>query len=148
MGHMAGHPLVFIRDCDDVSESTLASDLADVGNSICAGSGTPTTQIAAALMTLRLQSPPVLLLGSVTTEHAATLGTALRAARTPARHYLLLNPLTLPQTRIGDYDWPDAPVTVLLSAQSAVAAAAELRGWSTVTASADRLVEYIRSVTQ
>lgn len=88
-------------------------------------------------------SPSAVLLGAAVAHHAAALGATRRAARAPVRHYLLLDPTELPQTRVGDYDWPDAPVTVLLTRPSTVAAAAAMRGWTVCEGTHEDIAERI-----
>lgn len=102
---------------------------------ISADSHTSLSEIAVALATV--PGSVALLLGPTATEHAAALGAARRAARKPVRQYLLVDPGVLPSTRIGDYDWPDAPVTLLISEPSRVAEAAALRGWRVFNVSED-----------
>lgn len=78
--------------------------------------------------------PLVLVFVGAQAVHAPALGFSRRSLRRPAVAYVLIDPV-LPQVG-GDYgDWPDAPVTVLLT-ESATALAKEaalqsrLRGWT------------------
>ena len=140
---MAGNPFVYVGAPGRAVLNDLVTALADPAHLLTAEASTPTSHIAAALLALRLTAPPTVMLDATAAPHAATLGSALRAARTPARHYLLLDPMSLPQTRVGDYDWPDAPITVLLTGESPVAAAAQLRGWSVVTCETEHLADVV-----
>jgi hypothetical protein len=78
----------------------------------------------------------VLVLHGEQAVHAAAIGFARKALRRPAVAYVLTDP-RMPEFG-GDYgDWPDAPVTVVLSDQApdfALDAAnqARLRGWTVV----------------
>jgi hypothetical protein len=78
--------------------------------------------------------PLVLVFYGEASVHAPAIGFSRRALRRPAVHYILVDP-TMP-TIGGDYgDWPDAPVTVVLTdaAEDVAKDAAlqsRLRGWT------------------
>ncbi len=78
--------------------------------------------------------PVLLVLTGGFAAHAPSLGFAQRAARRPVAGYVLVDPI-LPTA--GSHDWPDAPVTVVLTpaadddARSA-GLAARLRGWEII----------------
>jgi len=78
--------------------------------------------------------PLVLVFVGEASVHAPAMGFSRRALRRPAVHYVLVDPVM--PTIGGDYgDWPDAPVTVVLtdSAEDFAKDAAlqsRLRGWT------------------
>ncbi|CAB4330486.1 unannotated protein [freshwater metagenome] len=77
--------------------------------------------------------PLVLVLHGTTAIHAPAIALSRRSLRSPAVHYVLVDP-AMPVIG-GDYgDWPDAPVTVILSEKppeyaKEAALQARLRGW-------------------
>ncbi len=77
--------------------------------------------------------------------HAPAIGFSRRSLRRPAVAYILIDPV-MPQVG-GEYgDWPDAPVTVVLT-ESATELAKEaalqsrLRGWFVTTESLTKVLE-------
>lgn len=83
-----------------------------------------------------LPAPLLLVLAGPNAAHAPALGFAQRAARKLVAHYVLIDP-HLPAA--GSVDWPDAPVTVIVSPGAddearSQALAARLRGWQVVDA--------------
>jgi hypothetical protein len=78
--------------------------------------------------------PLVLVFYGEASVHAPAIGFSRRALRRPAVHYVLVDPVM--PTIGGDYgDWPDAPVTVVLTdaAEDVAKDAAlqsRLRGWT------------------
>lgn len=85
-------------------------------------------------------TPPILLIASeALARHAPALGFAQRAARRAVRGYVLIDP-QLPQAGQVS-DWPDAPVTVVLTdADDSRARDARLRGWEVLTGDAAQIV--------
>jgi len=87
--------------------------------------------------------PLVLVFVGEASFHAPAIGFSRRALRRPAVHYVLVDPMM--PTIGGDYgDWPDAPVTVVLTDAAEdfardAALQSRLRGW-TVTHNALELV--------
>ena len=81
--------------------------------------------------------PLVLVFYGEASVHAPAIGFSRRALRRPAVHYILVDP-TMP-TIGGDYgDWPDAPVTVVITEDANVLAKeaslqSRLRGWKVTT---------------
>lgn len=78
--------------------------------------------------------------------HAPAIGFSRRSLRRPAVGYILIDP-TMPQIG-GDYgDWPDAPVTVILTDQATDLAKeaslqAKLRGWEISNSVLETLNKY------
>lgn len=92
-------------------------------------------------------TPPLLLvLTGAAAVHAPHLGFAQRAARRAVGGYVLVDPV-LPKPGAGS-DWPDAPVTVVITpladedARSS-ALGARLRGWEVVEGEADEQIAAI-----
>lgn len=82
-----------------------------------------------------LGDPLLLVLAGASAALAPGLGFAQRAARRSVAGYLLIDPVLPAPT---SHDWPDAPVTVLITADAddevrSAALAARLRGWDVVT---------------
>ena len=83
--------------------------------------------------------PLVLIFYGDASVYAPAVGFSRRALRRPAIHYILVNPV-LP-TIGGDYgDWPDAPITVVLTEDADdqakdSALQARLRGWTVTSES-------------
>ncbi len=93
------------------------------------------THVAAQLATTA--EPLVLVFHGQTSVHAPAIGFSRRSLRRPAVGYVLIDPVM--PTIGGDYgDWPDAPVTVVIT-DSANESAKEaslqsrLRGWKVTT---------------
>ena len=90
------------------------------------------THVAAQLA--RTAEPLVLVFVGEASVHAPAIGFSRRALRRPAIHYVLVDP-AMP-TIGGDYgDWPDAPVTVVLTDDADdfakdAALQSRLRGWT------------------
>lgn len=91
-----------------------------------------TTHVAAELA--RTAEPLVLVFQGESAVHAPALGFSRRSLRRPAVGYILVDPMM--PTIGGDYgDWPDAPVTVIITddppeyAREA-AMQSRLRGWT------------------
>ena len=80
--------------------------------------------------------PLILVFSGEASVHAPALGFSRRSLRRPAVGYVLVDP-RLPAVG-GEYgDWPDAPVTVVLTSDADVLARdaalqAQLRGWTVV----------------
>jgi len=78
--------------------------------------------------------PLVLVFVGEASVHAPAIGFSRRALRRPAVHYVLVDPVM--PTIGGDYgDWPDAPVTVVLTEDAEdmakdAALQSRLRGWT------------------
>jgi len=78
--------------------------------------------------------PLVLVFVGEASVHAPAMGFSRRALRRPAVHYVLVDPMM--PTIGGDYgDWPDAPVTVVLTDDAEdfakdAALQSRLRGWT------------------
>ncbi len=78
--------------------------------------------------------PLILVFVSELSVHAPAIGFSRRSLRRPAVGYVLIDPV-MPKVG-GDYgDWPDAPVTVLLTDETSDLAKdashqAKLRGWN------------------
>jgi hypothetical protein len=76
--------------------------------------------------------------------HAPAIGFSRRSLRRPAVGYVLIDPV-MPKIG-GDYsDWPDAPVTVVLTQAASDLAKeaslqAKLRGWEVVTGSVEEVL--------
>lgn len=89
------------------------------------------THVAAQLAST--SQPLILVFAGESAQYAPALGFSRKSLRSPAVGYILIDPLM--PTIGGDYgDWPDAPVTVIITAQApdyAIDAAkqAKLRGW-------------------
>jgi hypothetical protein len=101
--------------------------------------------ISAEVSARRLAPPVLLVIVGALARHAPALGFAQRAARRSVRGYVLVDP-HLP--RAGQVsDWPDAPVSVVLSTPDADAVArdARLRGWEVFTGDAAQLVAELAS---
>lgn len=77
--------------------------------------------------------PLALVFFGASSVHAPAIGFSRRALRRPVMHYILVNPVM--PTIGGDYgDWPDAPVTLVLTPDADndakdAALQARLRGW-------------------
>lgn len=90
------------------------------------------THVAAELA--RTAEPLVLVFYGEAAIHAPALGFSRRSLRRPAVGYVLVDPVM--PTIGGDYgDWPDAPVTVIISDDSPeyareAAMQSRLRGWT------------------
>jgi hypothetical protein len=90
--------------------------------------------VAAALSSTA--EPLILVFYGDASVHAPALGFSRRSLRRPAVGYVLVDPL-LPAVG-GEYgDWPDAPVTVVLTSNADAVARdaalqAQLRGWTVV----------------
>jgi hypothetical protein len=93
------------------------------------------THVAAQLASTA--EPLVLVFHGETSVHAPAIGFSRRSLRRPAVGYVLINPVM--PTIGGDYgDWPDAPVTVVITDaanESAKEASLQsrLRGWKVTT---------------
>jgi len=78
--------------------------------------------------------PLVLVFVGEASVHAPAMGFSRRALRRPAVHYVLVDPMM--PTIGGDYgDWPDAPVTVVITEDAEdfakdAALQCRLRGWT------------------
>lgn len=83
--------------------------------------------------------PLVLVFNGAMSIHAPAIGFSRRSLRRPAVGYVLVDPVM--PTIGGDYgDWPDAPVTVVITDQAGEAAKeaslqSRLRGWKVTTES-------------
>ena len=103
------------------------------------------THVAAQLATTA--EPLVLVFHGQTSVHAPAIGFSRRSLRRPAVGYVLIDPVM--PTIGGDYgDWPDAPVTVVIT-DSANESAKEaslqsrLRGWKVTTDSPQEVLAAI-----
>jgi hypothetical protein len=85
----------------------------------------------------RTAEPLILVFHGETSVHAPAIGFSRRSLRRPAVGYVLIDPVM--PTIGGDYgDWPDAPVTVVITeaaGESAKEASLQsrLRGWKVTT---------------
>ena len=88
----------------------------------------------------QVAGPPLLLvLAESSARHAPQLGFAQRAARRAVRGYVLVDP-ELPRPGAVS-DWPDAPVTVVLThAEDPRARDAHLRGWEVLVGDPSRII--------
>ena len=88
--------------------------------------------------------PLVLVFYGEASVHAPAIGFSRRALRRPAVHYVLVDPVM--PTIGGDYgDWPDAPVTVVLTHAAEdfakdAALQSRLRGWTVTRDSVDSVL--------
>ena len=88
--------------------------------------------------------PLVLVFNGKTSVHAPAIGFSRKSLRRPAVAYVLIDPV-MPQVG-GEYsDWPDAPVTVVLTVEASESAKeaslqSRLRGW-TIANSLDEVLK-------
>lgn len=88
----------------------------------------------------------VLVFVGETSLHAPAIGFSRRSLRHPAIGYVLVDPV-MPQVG-GDYgDWPDAPVTVVITGQAdektkEASMQSKLRGWKVINSLAEALSNY------
>jgi len=100
------------------------------------------THVAAQLASTA--EPLILVFHGETSLHAPAIGFSRRSLRRPAVGYVLIDPVM--PTIGGDYgDWPDAPVTVVITDgahESAKEASLQsrLRGWKVTTVSAQEVL--------
>lgn len=93
------------------------------------------THVAAQLA--QTADPLVLVFHGETSIHAPAIGFSRRSLRRPAVGYVLIDPVM--PTIGGDYgDWPDAPVTVVITEQAndlakEASLQSRLRGWKVTT---------------
>ena len=93
------------------------------------------THVAAQLASTA--EPLILVFHGQTSVHAPAIGFSRRSLRRPAVGYVLIDPVM--PTIGGDYgDWPDAPVTVVITATAGESAKeaslqSRLRGWKVTT---------------
>ena len=93
------------------------------------------THVAAQLATTA--QPLILVFCGEASQYAPALGFSRKALRSPAVGYVLIDPLM--PTIGGEYgDWPDAPVTIVLTDDAPeyaldAAKQAKLRGWKVTT---------------
>ena len=91
--------------------------------------------------------PLVLIFAGEASQYAPAIGFSRRSLRTPAVGYVLIDPLM--PTIGGDYgDWPDAPVTIVLTENPPdyaldAAKQAKLRGWNVTNESLQEVLESI-----
>jgi hypothetical protein len=103
------------------------------------------THVAAQLASTA--EPLILVFNGETSVHAPAIGFSRRSLRRPAVGYVLIDPVM--PTIGGDYgDWPDAPVTVVITAaanESAKEASLQsrLRGWKVTTDSPQEVLAAI-----
>ncbi len=81
--------------------------------------------------------PLILVLTGRTAAHAPALGFSRRSLRRPAVGYVLVDP-AMPEISADYGDWPDAPVTIVMSENAPdfakeAALQARLRGWTITT---------------
>jgi len=92
-------------------------------------------------------TPPLLLvLTGAAAVHAPHLGFAQRSARRAVRGYVLVDPVLPKPGAVSD--WPDAPVTVIVTPQAddatrGAALGARLRGWDVLDGDASALIAEI-----
>lgn len=90
--------------------------------------------------------PLVLVFNGQTSVHAPAIGFSRKSLRRPAIAYVLVDPV-MPQVG-GEYsDWPDAPVTVILTDQATESAKeaslqSRLRGWQVINSLSEALKSY------
>lgn len=93
------------------------------------------THVAAQLAST--SEPLILVFAGESAQYAPALGFSRKSLRCPAVGYVLIDPVM--PTIGGDYgDWPDAPVTIVLTENAPdfaldSAKQAKLRGWSVTT---------------
>lgn len=91
--------------------------------------------------------PLVLVFVGQTSVHAPAIGFSRRSLRRPAVSYILVDPV-MPQIG-GDYgDWPDAPVTVVITDEASELAKeaslqSRLRGWKVTNESVAEVLKNI-----
>ena len=93
-----------------------------------------------------VEPPLLLVLSGGAAVHAPHLGFAQRSARRAVGGYVLVDP-ALPRPGAAS-DWPDAPVTVIITPQAdddirSAALGARLRGWEVREGDADQIVSEI-----
>jgi len=88
--------------------------------------------------------PLVLVFAGESSQYAPAMGFSRKSLRSPAVGYVLIDPIM--PTIGGDYgDWPDAPVTVVLTENAPdyaldAAKQAKLRGWKVTTESLETVL--------
>jgi hypothetical protein len=123
---MSPGTVVITPGCPDVDDALDLRDLAD-GDWVAHTAIGLTRALARGLA----HQPLLLVTAGERCVDVPRLGFAQRASRRAVRGYVLIDP-TLPTPGAAP-DWPDAPVTVVLTGESDAGHAARLRGWDVVT---------------
>ncbi len=102
-----------------------------------------TARTALAIAAADPRGPLLLVIGGPAAAHAPHLGFAQRSARRPVGGYVLVDPI-LPRPGAVS-DWPDAPVTVVVTPDADEGArsaglGARLRGWEVLEGDASDLI--------
>jgi hypothetical protein len=105
-----------------------------------------TARVALSIAAADVLPPLLLVLGGDSAAHAPHLGFAQRSARRAVGGYVLVDPV-LPRPGAVS-DWPDAPVTVVITADAdddtrSAALGARLRGWEVLEGDASDLIRQI-----
>ena len=107
-----------------------------------------TARVALDIHAARPEAPLLLVFQGDACIHAPSLGFAQRSARRPVAGYVLVDPI-LPRPGSAP-DWPDAPVTVVVSPAAddtsrSQALGARLRGWDAIDGDPAHLIREIAS---